>query len=288
MTQDIGDALASATDIYNLDCSHPTILDLCMAPGGFSSTTKKYLRESNIDAVTLHPASGGHQIMARGIFRNILYADITMFAQEMAPGAAICAEHPDLTKFESTRLFLEEKYDIVFCGGAVSKIHPREQYREDCEASRLTSSELVFALNRLKSGGSLVLLLHRVESWDTVCLLHAFDQFSDIQLFKHPKCHAIKSSFYLVAKNIDLEHDTAKLLLQHSKSLWKYLTFKSFDNVVRTSSSLYEPKSEIICQLRDGFGSRLIELAREVWTIQTQALRAADFMADRSASITQT
>ncbi|KAE8142307.1 hypothetical protein BDV38DRAFT_236313 [Aspergillus pseudotamarii] len=215
--------------------------------------------------------------MARDIFRNIVYADITMFAQEMTPGATICAEHPDLTKFESTRPFLEEKYDVVFCGGAVSKTHPREGYRDECEASRLTSSELVFALNRLKSGGSLVLLLHRVESWDTVCLLHAFDQFSDIQLFKHQTYHALKSSFYLVAKNIDLEHNTAKLSLRYWKDLWKYLTFKNFENVVPLSSSLYEPKSEIIGQLRDEFGSRFIELAQTIWMVQTQALRNADF-----------
>ncbi|KAF7169361.1 hypothetical protein CNMCM5623_002124 [Aspergillus felis] len=103
MTQGIGDALASATGIYHLDCSHPTILDLCMAPGGFSSTSKNHLPNSVIDAVTLHPDEGGYQVMAKGIFRDIVYADITMFAQEMAPGSAIPAGHPDLTKFESPR-----------------------------------------------------------------------------------------------------------------------------------------------------------------------------------------
>jgi hypothetical protein len=230
-----------------------------------------------IDAVTLPPDDGGYQVMAKGIFRDIVYADITMFAQEMAPGSAIPTGHPELTKFESTRPFLGNRYDIVFCGGAVGKNHPRAGYRENCEGSRLTISELVFALNRLKSGGSLVLLLHRVESWDTACLIHAFNQFSNIQLFKHQRYHAIKSSFYLVAKNIDLEHDTARLSLHYWKSLWRYLTIKDFENVVRPSSSLYEPKSETICQLRDGFGSRFIELAEPIWKIQTQALRAADF-----------
>jgi 23S rRNA U2552 (ribose-2'-O)-methylase RlmE/FtsJ len=177
MTRGIGDALASATGIYHLDCSHPTILDLCMAPGGFSLTSKNHLPNSVIDAVTLPPDDGGYQVMAKGIFRDIVYADITMFAQEMAPGSAIPTGHPELTKFESTRPFLGNRYDIVFCGGAVGKNHPRAGYRENCEGSRLTISELVFALNRLKSGGSLVLLLHRVESWDTACLIHAFNHF---------------------------------------------------------------------------------------------------------------
>lgn len=151
------------------------------------------------------------------------------------------------------------------------------EYRNDCEGVRLTSSELVFALNRLKPGGSLILLLHRVESWDTVCLLHAFHQFSDIQLFKHPKFHAIKSSFYMVAKNINLNHDTTKLSMRYWKDLWKYHTFKEFEDIVRPSTSLYEPEGEVIRRLRDGFGSRFLEIAQPIWMIQTQALYAAHF-----------
>lgn len=99
MTRQIGDALAAATGIYKLDCSHPAILDLCMAPGGFSSTAKKSLPNSIIDAVTLHPHDGGYQVMDKGIFRNIEYADITMYAWEMDPSLIIPVGHPDSTKF---------------------------------------------------------------------------------------------------------------------------------------------------------------------------------------------
>ncbi|CRL28785.1 unnamed protein product [Penicillium camemberti] len=92
-------------------------------------------------------------------------------------------------------------------------------------------SQLVFAMHRLKPGGSIVLLLHRIESWDTVCILHAFNEFSDIQLYKHRKAHAIKSSFYLVAKRVNMEHHTARGSMGYWKSLWRYLTFEHFKEI---------------------------------------------------------
>jgi hypothetical protein len=118
-------------------------------------------------------------------------------------------EHPDLEKFNRDRPYLHQKYDLVFCGGVLATKHSREDYREYCERSRLTLSQLVFAFNRLKSGGSLVLLFHRVESWEAVRMLYIFNMFCDIQVFKPHDIHAIKSSFYLVAKNVNLEHEVA-------------------------------------------------------------------------------
>ncbi|KAL2836878.1 hypothetical protein BJY01DRAFT_238090 [Aspergillus pseudoustus] len=276
MTQNIGNDLAAATGILEFDCPCPRILDLCMAPGGFSSTARKYLPNSVINAITLPVELGGYQVMVDGI-QDIRYADITMYVEEMVPGEGAPVGHPDAGKFNITRPFLQSQYDIVFCGGAVGKNHPREEYRNDCEGSRLTSSQMVFALGRLKPGGSLVLLLHRVESWDTVCVLHAFNQFSDIQLFKHPVFHAITSSFYMVARNINLEHGTVKHLIHYWRSLWKYLTFKEFSDIVPPSLSLYEPEPELVRQLQDGFGGQFTELARPVWTIQAKALRAQHF-----------
>jgi hypothetical protein len=109
-------------------------------------------------------------------------------------------------------------------------------------------------------------------------LIHAFSQFSDVQLLKHPKFHSIKSSFYLVAKNIDLQHETAKSSMRYWRDLWKYLTFGQFSSdILPPSSRLYDTDSEFACQLRDEFGPRFVELARPVWEIQQNALRASGF-----------
>jgi 23S rRNA U2552 (ribose-2'-O)-methylase RlmE/FtsJ len=277
MTQQIGRGLASATEIFNLKSATPRVLDLCMAPGGFSTTVKRKLPESLIDAVTLPPEIGGYEVMANGVCQEIIFADITMYAREMALGEEIPAGHPDSKFFETACPYLDNKYDLVFCGGAVGRQHPREEYRNNCEGSRLTISQLVFAINRLKPGGSLVLLLHRVESWDTVCILHAFNEFSGIQLFKHPKFHAITSSFYLVARNINLEHDAVKHSLSYWRDLWKYLTFKDFKNIPLPSSRFYEAKNTFVRELRDEFGPRFLEIARPLWEIQIKALQGASF-----------
>ncbi|OJJ84459.1 uncharacterized protein ASPGLDRAFT_125888, partial [Aspergillus glaucus CBS 516.65] len=285
MTLQIGDGLASMTGVFNLESACPQVLDLCMAPGGFTATAKKYLPTSLINAVTLPPQIGGYEVMAKEICQQITYADITMYSSEMDFEEEIPAGHPDSKKFEICRPYLGKQYDLVICGGAVGKSHPREWYRNDCEGPRLTVSQLVFAMNRLKNGGSLVLLLHRVEScWDTVCILHAFSEFSDIQLYKHPKFHAITSTFYLVAKNVDLENEAARASLSYWKCLWKYLTFKDFGNISPPRSSLYESTDAFVRKLRDEFGPRFIKIAQPIWEIQAKTLRRAPFTKHLEAS----
>lgn len=278
MTLDIGRGLANTTRVFNLKTACPYVLDLCMAPGGFSTTAKRELPGSIIDAITLPPKTGGYEVMANNICRHITYADITMYWKEMIPDGDIPASHPDSEKFETSRPYVENKYDIVICGGAVAKVHLIERYRSDCERSRLTVSQLVFAMNRLKTGGSIVLLLHHVESWDTVCILHAFNKFSDIQLYKHPKCHAIKSSFYLVAKNIDLHHENAIISLSYWKDLWRYLTFKEFGDLPSPPPSLCRSEDDFIRGVLSEFGPRLLELAYPVWKKQAKALSRSSFV----------
>jgi hypothetical protein len=119
MTQEGGDGLASATGLLDLrGISSPCILDLCMAPGGFSMTSKKRLPRSIIDAITLPTELGGYLVMPPGIFNEIIYADITMFAQEMVSGESerYLSGHPDSTKFHTARSYLETKNDVAFRG----------------------------------------------------------------------------------------------------------------------------------------------------------------------------
>lgn len=87
-------------------------------------------------------------------------AAMTSWPKELARAGEkeVPTGHPDSNKFETSRPFFGNLYDIVICGGVVGKDHPREEYRSDCESQRLTASQLVFAMNRLKPGGSLVLL----------------------------------------------------------------------------------------------------------------------------------
>lgn len=248
-----------------------------MAPGGFSTVVRKRVPKSTIDAITLPLGVGGYEVMAKNVCETIIFADITMCAREMALDEEIPIGHPDAKRFDIHRHFSSHQYDLVFCGGGVGKNHPRKEYRSDgsIEWYRLITSQLVFGLNRLKPRGSLVVLLHRPESWDTTCILYAFNQFSDIQLYKHPESHGLTSSFYLVAKNIKKDHDALPHYLSYRTSLWKHFTFKDFSD--DHSSPPSRPDSAFVHKVRDEFGPHFLELARPVWKVKSRALREASF-----------
>lgn len=221
---------------------------------GLLRRPQRKLQDYSLMLLFSQPKSGGYEVMAKNICQNIIYEDITMYLMRMALQDSIPTAHPDSRSFELCQLFLDNRYDIAICGAAVGRYHPRESYRSDCESQRLMVSQLVFAMHRLKPGGSIVLLLHRIESWDTVCILHAFNEFSDIQLYKHRKAHAIKSSFYLVAKRVNMEHHTARGSMGYWKSLWRYLTFEHFKEIPLGRWSLYESDDVFVQNLRDNFG----------------------------------
>ncbi|KAJ5465265.1 uncharacterized protein N7458_000951 [Penicillium daleae] len=227
-----------------------------MAPGGFSATAKKYLPGAVVDAVTLPSGDGGFEVIDKEVCQNIEYADIMMYARKMAFEEDISSKHPDHSKFQKGRPFLGNLYDIVICGGVVGKSHQGEPYREKPKGFDLVATP---------------------ESWDTVCILNAFNQFSDVQLYKHPRIHAIKPSFYLIAKNVNLEHPVARTSISYWKDLWKYLTFKEFTNIAEPISTQYGRDDDFVGKIKDNFGPRFLEMIRPVWRMQDEALRKASF-----------
>ncbi|KAL2815204.1 hypothetical protein BDW59DRAFT_166877 [Aspergillus cavernicola] len=83
MTKQIGKQLVSVTDLLDLGTDTPRILDLCMAPGGFSATVKANLPDSRIDGLSLPVEIGGLQVMARSLCDDVILGDITMYVSEM-------------------------------------------------------------------------------------------------------------------------------------------------------------------------------------------------------------
>lgn len=137
------------TSIFKLDSVCRSMLDLCMAPVEVTATTAKEIPGLIIDAVTLSTEIGGHEVMAKDICQNIIYADITMYPLEKACQESFPTAHSDSSSFELRQPF-HNRYDIAICGGAVGIDHPRESYRSDCESQRLMVSQVVFAMHLLK------------------------------------------------------------------------------------------------------------------------------------------
>ncbi|GAB1311777.1 Ribosomal RNA methyltransferase FtsJ domain-containing protein [Madurella fahalii] len=121
------------------------ILDLCMAPGGFSMAALHRNPSAILRGISLPPTQGGHEMILRKwsdtdsnarIFVD--FRDITLLADEMGvPRSGIPSEHPDAALFSSDRPFAERKFDLVFCDGQVLRTHERGEHREKLESTRL-------------------------------------------------------------------------------------------------------------------------------------------------------
>jgi len=277
MMRQIGDELQVSTGGLSLtsrDTEPIKVLDLCMAPGGYTTSALRYNPSATAFGITLPPGEGGHKVLLESARSRVLFLDITMLAKEFGVEKAPLA-HPDNDKFLSLRPFLEHKFDLVFCDGQVLRTHRRADYREHHEALRLTVSQLILAMQRIRKGGTLIMLLHKIEAWDTAELLYLFQQFSSIQVFKPKSKHAIRSSFYLIAKDVQPDTDAAKAAVESWKRAWWTATFGG-ESV--TGAAEVRAEEQYVRAVLDCFGSELIEIGRPVWVTQADALSKMDFV----------
>lgn len=245
------------------------VLDLCMAPGGFSEEVRQSLSPLAVfNGITLPLSDGGHNVLLENSTRlKIEFLDITMLAQEMGVKETdIPLDHPDHKLFRFDQPFFNEKHDLILCDGQVLRTHKRQEYREKTEALRLNVSQLVFALQHMKSGGTFVMLLHNADSPHTLNLIYTFRKFSSrIHVFKPTKYHTMRSSFYFVAKGVNPDSVDALDAVNEWKKIWASCTIQ------RTGE---EPKisNENIQKILVDFGVEFIQMCEPMWKIQCEAL----------------
>ncbi|KAG4066649.1 hypothetical protein HA402_007285 [Bradysia odoriphaga] len=175
-------------------------------------------------------------------------------------------DHPDRDLFRFDRPFFDQKYDLILCDGQVLRTHKREEYREKTEAVRLSVSQLVFALQHMKNGGSFVMLLHNADSSHVFNLIYKFRQISaSIHIFKPTKYHTIRSSFYLVAKGVNPHCADALQAVNEWKEIWSSCTIHRCGEVPPISD-------ENIREILVDFGVEFIEMCEPMWKIQVDSL----------------
>lgn len=251
-----------------------SILDMCMAPGGFLAIALSCNPEAQALAFSLPRIDGGHRVLLpKRPSVTLKFLDVTMLAEDMGL-SCIPNEHPDAGNFLPSQFDPRQSFDIIICDGQVLRNHGRADYRERTEASRLCLTQLTIALSHLTPGGTMIVLLHKVEALATVQLLHTFDKFASIQLFKHTRFHAKRSSFYMLATNIRADSEDAKTAIERWKFQWKIATFGT-DKDYCGASQLDMSDVEVILK---EFGPRLISLGRRIWEIQANALEKAPFI----------
>jgi SAM-dependent methyltransferase len=247
-------------------------LDICMAPGGYSATVLRYNSHAKVFGLSLPINEGGHEVLPRWQTDKrvkIQFADITMLAAELGFPDLVQGVNLQRSPFSNDIPFKEQKFDLVFCDGQVLRTHVRAQGSKK-EAVRLSAAQLIIALRRIKPGGTLVMLLHQAYSPHVIRLLETFDNFSQISLFKSTTTHAFRSSFYLVAKNVDPQSERANHLLQDMRRKWRTYTVLNFG--VNLPEDNIEENQETMEDIMESFGERLISLAEPLWKIQKKAM----------------
>lgn len=280
MMKDIGAQMQKKTGALTpgeLDASVFQMLDLCMAPGAFTLSVMSHNRHRNVLAhgITLPVRDGGHQLLVDRSQVRVEELDITMLATEFGC-ETIPQSHPDHGLFLTQQPFCDQQFQLILCDGQVLRntVHPRSEHREIFEARRLADAQLILALQRIMPGGTIVMLLHKAEAYDTIELLHQFDSFSEIQLFKPIKHHQIRSSFYLIAKDVQPHAETAQAALKEWKKDWYRSTFGGENGTGEKDKDIDMKRAQDIL---DKFGGRLVEMAEPLWKLQADALAAKDF-----------
>lgn len=287
MMCNIGDEMEEKSGgALSLPRSNARVLDLCMAPGNYTASTLRYSPYAVVRALTLPLHLGGHPVASRYSRQRhpsvrVWYGDITMLHIEFGV-TEVPQDHPDFSNFSDKRLWHGKRFDLVFCDGQALRTHEPHiaDYRRKVEAARLAVSQLILAMQRIESGGTLIMLLHNVQSYKTIKILSIFDKVAEIRLFKPVSGHKKRGSFYLIAKNVQPGHPEAVAAVNGWKKIWKDLTFPILGPDGHPEPLKVTDESELemeLSKLLDNFGERIIELGEPIWQIQKEALATANW-----------
>lgn len=120
----------------------------------------------------------------------------------------------------------------------------------------------------------MILLLSKIDSWNTVCFLYQFSKFASIHLYKPEKAHADRSSFYMIATAVRSQDPEAIAAIRRWKSIWLAATFGTEEDFANALHDGERSAEEVLQE----FGPTLIEKGAQVWRTQANALAKAPFM----------
>ncbi|KAB5551422.1 hypothetical protein GE09DRAFT_1223213 [Coniochaeta sp. 2T2.1] len=252
------------------------ILDLCFAPGGLAVTAMKANPQAYMCGITLF---GGTDIMT--YHRNYTNANVTLDFHDvntLVGAMGFKKEEIDPDYLDTENFIFGQKFpripefDLVFCGGATKHDQDHERPTSDSvtDCLQLTLSQLLIATNRISEGGTMVVLLHRPETWITCQLIYMISKFAKINLFKPRGVDRMYKTFYLVAKEVKPKSSTAQDAVNKWKKTWQRLMFdmpnsRGIEDIIIAGKGV----DNIIAE----FGEQLLKLGAPVWFEQAEALK---------------
>lgn len=277
MMLEIGKELNKATPAFEFDLQS-NVLDFCMAPGGFVRCILSLNSDAHVDSFSLPQDQGGHRVLLRNWTKDkrisIRWSDVTMFGEEMGHLEDKC-KHLSYKGPAQKWPYKIEHYDLIVCDGQVLRSHQGQELKESVEPVRLSCAKLYTGLKRNRPGGTLIALLHRINTVRNFGIIHLFYKFSQVQLFKPVTSHKIKSSFYLVAMNIRPDEKAYAEAMTHFKQLWDHATFGIDIKSQAEFCAKWEISKKSLQPEIDEFGATFIELTWPIRKIQEDALAKA-------------
>ncbi|KAF5724230.1 methyltransferase family [Fusarium mundagurra] len=277
MMKTIAVDLDKATRALNLSkVEGPALLDMCVAPGGFVDVAWTKNPDLRIRAMSLPVEQGGHDIKMLDAPVDVEFRDITTLAADMGiTKDDVPFNFPGPYDFLFEKVLGDnEKFDLVFCDGQVLRTHSRAEWREPREATRLTLTQTALGLEHLKNGGTMVILMHKLDSWRSFDLIHQFSKMATVKLYKHYRHHKIRSSFYLVAKNIQAESAFAKEMVAMWKQRYKIATFGTDEEY----AEMHRVTRETALVELEKFGEEYVAMGKKIWKTQASGLKKAPFL----------
>lgn len=120
----IGHEMDTLTGAFDLPGSTPTILDLCMAPGGFARYVLQRYPYAKVDALSLPEAQGGHKVRIsygdQDQRVSVTFTDLTKLVEE-SRGSDLSKNPNDDINPARLWPYNIERYDLVICDGQVPR-----------------------------------------------------------------------------------------------------------------------------------------------------------------------
>ncbi|ROW10380.1 hypothetical protein VMCG_02022 [Cytospora schulzeri] len=274
MMQRVGAKMQDATGVFTLTSKRPSMLALGCAPGGFVGTALKVNPDVQVIGITLPIKDNGVECLVKNRRLSLIEADVTMLAADLGLAEAdIPPDHPDAENFLARQIRPRQQFDLVTCEGGVLRTHEFASYREHREASRLKTAQLAIALARVRPGGSMVVLMHKAETRNSLCGFYTFSKFARVRLFKPDVQHQHRSSFYMIATDIQSQGEAAQRAVRQWTSEWKAATFDTDEEYREVIRGNAVDTDEVLRE----FGEEWVEMSREVWKIQIQGLQKKSF-----------
>lgn len=100
------------------------ILDLCMAPGGYSADALTFNLQASVAGATSSEELGGHKLYVQDGYRGtrvqVWQGDLTSLVGDMGmDNGDIAEEHPGFGEFQKDQVWAGAHFDLVFCDGQV-------------------------------------------------------------------------------------------------------------------------------------------------------------------------